>query len=195
MLNTANGSKASETPRIQYSHKSAHRDTFFRKAPFKIFSTTVSVNFIDQAVECLFPTRFAQITLPSQGHYRVTLNSTLKSHFYGKNTYLKPGALISQCRASFAQTSEESIFRRDLFSDSFSVNGVYFEKATKRYIQKAPLAHRTTQSVEFEIIFYKDQIYMIQDNLIFAVLSFKDKILTTGKDKKTTETVLGERNL
>ena len=57
------------------------------------------------------------------------------------------------------------------------------------------MAHRTTQSVEFEIIFYKDKIYMIQGNFIFAVLSFRDKILTTDKDKKPTDTVVEEGNL
>ena len=135
------------------------------------------MNFKDQAVECIFPTKFAQITLPSPGHYRVTLKSTHSSYFYGKNTYLKPGALISQCRASFASWKEESIYKRNFSQDSFSVNGVLFDKATKKYLQKAPLAHRTTKDVEFEIIFYKDQIYMIQDNLVFSVLSYKDGIL------------------
>jgi hypothetical protein len=41
------------------------------------------------------------------------------------------------------------------------VSGVYFEKATKKYLQKAPLAHMTTKDVEFEVLFYKDKIFMI----------------------------------
>lgn len=44
MFEAAYGYKAS-TPRPQYSQQSSHRDTFFKKAPFKIASTTVSIKF------------------------------------------------------------------------------------------------------------------------------------------------------
>ena len=94
----------------------------------------MSTKFQGEKVDCLFPAKYAQITLPSQGHYRVTLKSTLESCFYGKNTYQKPGALISQCRASFAQKKEENVYKRDFNQDSFSVAGVLYEKSTGKYL-------------------------------------------------------------
>ena len=35
----------SQPPRQFYTHKSAHRDNYFKSAPFKIFSSTVSTKF------------------------------------------------------------------------------------------------------------------------------------------------------
>jgi Zinc finger, C3HC4 type (RING finger) len=63
------------------------------------------------------------------------------------------------------------------------VAGVLFDKSSAKYLQKAPLAHKTTKSVVFEVIIYKSDIYIIQDNLIFSKLFHEDRILQEGEEE------------
>jgi hypothetical protein len=46
-------------------------------------------------MEFIFPAKWGLIVLPEEGHYHISLTSTLDSHFYGKNTYMKENALVS----------------------------------------------------------------------------------------------------
>lgn len=108
---------------------------------------------------------------------------------------MKPNALISQCRASFAYKKDDYSYRRDFTQDSFSVSGVHYEKSSGKYLQKAPLAHRTTKNVEFEIIFYKNQIFMIQDNEIYSHNVYQPEILRGANKQAGSQQDEGEWNL
>lgn len=106
--------------------QNSHRDSYYKRAPFSVFSSQVGVNFKGKNVECMFPAKWALITLPDNGHYKITLTSTLKSHFYGANTYMKENALVSQFRACYSFNKGVKDYRRDFKTDSFSVSGVWF---------------------------------------------------------------------
>lgn len=63
MFERSYGFKPSKRPTYNGTEKPLqYRDRHFREAPFKVFSGQVSVNYKGENVECLFPTKWGQVT-------------------------------------------------------------------------------------------------------------------------------------
>ena len=101
--------------------------------------------------------------------------STLSSHFYGKNTYLNPSALVSNFRVGFAELSpQKTEYYQCRNEDTFSVSGVWYRCDTKKYIQQAPLKFVSPECIELTVIFRAKKIYVIQNGMVHTELSARN---------------------
>ena len=89
----------------------------------------------------------------------------MNSNFYGKNTYKDENPLISQFKVVFAQRDKADFYKSN-DHDTFSVSGVWYDSKKQIYNQVTPLNFRSSQHLEFTVVFYKGTIYIAQENML-----------------------------
>lgn len=91
--------------------------------------------------DCLastFPIKWAMIHLDSFGTYEIELTPILGAKFYSKNTYKEEAHNVSLARFSFGRKTGGRR-KLDNKSDTFSISGVHYDFAKKKYIQRRPI--------------------------------------------------------
>lgn len=143
------------------------------QTPFKLYSKTVNAL---PALLTTFGAKFGQVVLPEDGFYSLNLQSNINCSF-------SSGAEESvQSALKFGFAFEfQGEYRSCSKEDTFSVNGVWQQAKQHLFTQVHPPKFTSPQAITLNVLFYKNELFITQENNLVIKLTVDAEGMNKGK--------------